>query len=100
MSEPVEKKSVRARRMISEIEEALKTMNGASVQAKFSEWETEFPKLFAILLRQDYSRALLELLIGQIEQVESGKITQHDASVAVGSVLVNHFVKPQLHAKQ
>jgi len=91
-----ELKSVRAKRMIAEVEEALKTMNGASVQAKFPDWEQEFPKLFATLLRRDYPPALLSMMIGQLEQVESGKTTQHDASVAVGGVLVNQLVKPQL----
>lgn len=92
----VEKKSVRARRMMAEIKEALKTQVPASVAAKFPDWEAEFPKLFATLLRPDYPDALLEMLIRQLEQVESGQTTQHDASVAVGGALVNQFVKPQL----
>ena len=92
-----EKKSVRARRMMAEIKEALKTQVPASVAAKFPDWEAEFPKLFATLLRPDYPDALLEMLIRQLEQVESGQTTQHDASVVVGGALVNQFVKPQIN---
>ena len=94
-SEP-EKKSVRARRMMAELKEALKTQNAASVAAKFPDWETEFPKLFATLLHPECPFALVEMMIVQLENVENGKTTQHDASVAVGGVLVNEFVKPQL----
>jgi len=32
----------------------------------------------------------------QLEKMENGQISQHDASVAVGSVLVDKFVKPTL----
>jgi len=32
----------------------------------------------------------------QLEKMEDGQISQHDASVAVGSVLVEKFVKPTL----
>lgn len=95
MSDP-EPKSVRARRMMAEVKEALKTMVPASVAAKFPDWEAEFPKLFATLLHQDYPHAVLEMMIAQLEKVEHGKITQHDASVVVGGALVNQFVKPQL----
>ena len=92
----VEKKSVRARRMIQEVEAALKIGNAASVSAQFSEHQLEFPTLFAILLRRDYPRDVLASLLSQLEKVESGQTSQHDASVAVGGVLVDRFVKPQL----
>ena len=92
----VEKKSVVARRMIAEVEEALKTQTPAQVSAQFSDYQSEFPKLFAILLNRDYPRDVLSLMLLQLEKIEAGKTSQHDASVAVGSVLVNQFVKPQL----
>ncbi len=91
-----EKKSVVARRMIAEVSEALKTQSAATVMSQFVDYQTEFPTLFATLLRPDYPRGVLEMMLSQLEAVESGKTTQHDASVAVGSVLVNQFVKPQI----
>ena len=86
-----EKKSVVARRMIAEVSEALKTQTAATVMSQFVDYQTEFPTLFATLLRPDYPRGVLEMMLSQLEAVESGKTTQHDASV-----LVNQFVKPQL----
>jgi hypothetical protein len=91
-----EKKSVVARRMIAEVEKALQTESAASVSSRFAEYQLEFPKLFATLLNRDYPRDVLGLMIAQIEKVENGRMSQHDASVAVGSVLVNQFVKPQM----
>jgi hypothetical protein len=91
-----EKKSVVARRMIAEVEKALLTESPASVVSRFAEYQLEFPKLFATLLNRDYPRDVLGLMIAQIEKVENGRMSQHDASVAVGSVLVNQFVKPQM----
>jgi hypothetical protein len=82
--------------MIEEVREALKTESPASVSARFSDYQAEFPKLFAILLNRDYPRDVLSMMIAQIENVESGKTSKHDASVAVGAVLVDRFVKPQL----
>ena len=100
VSEPAvhvpEKKSVVARRMIEEVEKALLTESPAVVSSRFAEYQLEFPKLFATLLNRDYPRDVLGLMISQIEKVESGRMSQHDASVAVGSVLVNQFVKPQM----
>ncbi len=38
------------------------------------------------------------MMLHQLERVERGAASQHDASVAVGTVLVDEIVKPQLRA--
>ena len=90
------KKSILARRMIQEVQEALKTQTAAVVMSHFLDYQKEFPKLFSVLIRGDYPPSLLEMLIAQLESVENGQTSQHDASVVVGSALVNQFVKPQI----
>jgi hypothetical protein len=96
-----EKKSVVAKRMISDVTEALKTQTAAQVASGFADYQKEFPTLFAILLRPNYRSDLLSLMISQLEKIESGQTSQHDASVAVGTVLVDQLVKPQInHANQ
>jgi hypothetical protein len=95
---PDEKRSVRARRMIAEVETALQTDNEANVAAQFPEWQKEFPKLFEMALRRNYSRDILNVMLEQFEKVERGATSQHNASVAVGTVLVDRIVKPQLAA--
>jgi hypothetical protein len=42
----------------------------------------------------------MAMMIDQFERVERGSKSQHDASVAVGTVLVDTIVKPQLKAAE
>jgi len=84
--------------MVQDVIEALKTEAPAVVASKFDEYQKEFPTLFATLLRQDYPPDVLEMMLSRLEAREDGKTTQHDASVAVGTVLVDRFVKPQMQS--
>jgi hypothetical protein len=93
-----EPKSVRARRMITEVETALATQTPAQVSSNFAEYQREFPKIFEMLLTRTYRRDFLEMMLGQLERVERGSTSQHNASVAVGTLLVDEIVKPQLRA--
>lgn len=93
-----ERKSVRARRMIAEVEAALATQTPAQVSANFAEYQKEFPRVFEMLLTRTYNRQFLEMMLHQLDRVERGTVSQHDASVAVGTVLVDEIVKPQLRA--
>jgi len=98
-TEHVEARSVRARRMIAEIEVALETQTNAQVVSRFPAWQTEFPKIFEIVLTRTYKRDFLEMMLQQLERVERGTVSQHNASVAVGTMLVEKVVKPQLGPK-
>ena len=98
MSDSSEPKSVRARRMITDVEAALTTQTPAQVSSQFAEYQREFPKIFEMLLTRTYRRDFLDMMIGQLERVERGTTSQHNASVAVGTLLVEEIVKPQLRA--
>lgn len=93
-----EPKSVRARRMMNEVEAALTTQTPAQVSAQFADYQREFPKIFEMVLTRTYRRDFLEMMLQQLERVERGTTSQHNASVAVGTVLVDEIVKPQLRA--
>ncbi len=93
-----ERKSVRARRMVVEVEAALSTQTPAQVSAQFADYQKEFPRIFEMLLTRTYRREFLEMMFQQLERMERGATSQHDASVAVGTVLVDEIVKPQLRA--
>jgi hypothetical protein len=95
-----EPRSLRVRRMVAEIEEALKTETPAQVSSRFSEYQTEFPKIFELLLTRTYRREILEMMLRNLEKMESGSLSQHNASVAVGGVLVEEYVKPQLNGSK
>ncbi len=91
-----ESRSQKVRRLIAEAEEALRTKTPAQVTADFADFQTEFPKIFEMVLTRTYPRDILEMMLKQLEKMEAGSTSQHNASVAVGGVLVDRFVKPQL----
>ena len=49
-----------------------------------------------MLLTRSYNRTFMDTMIEQLERVERGQTTQHNASVTVGTMLVDGIVKPQL----
>lgn len=91
-----DKKSVRARRMISEMEAALAKDSVEDVEIAFVSYKTEFPMIFDMILKRNYNKTMLEMMLTQLEKVEAGATSQHDASVTVGTALVDQIVKPQL----
>ena len=93
-----ERKSVRARRMVVEVEAALATQTPAQVSTQFADYQKEFPRIFEMLLTRSYRREFLDMMLSQLERMERGAVSQHEASVAVGTVLVDEIVKPQLRA--
>jgi hypothetical protein len=91
-----ELKSVRIKRMIEEVTTALLSNSAAVVASQFPSYQTEFPRLFATLLTPDYDRKILDHIVQQFEKMEAGGQSQHQASVAVGSVLVDTYVKGKI----
>lgn len=96
MSDTKEPRSIVVRRMILEIEEALKTETPAQVSSRFADYQKDYPKIFELLISGSYTRDILAMMIDQLERVERGSVSQHNASVAVGTILVDRVVKPQL----
>jgi hypothetical protein len=84
--------------MISEMESALLRDSVDTVEVNFQHYKTEFPSIFNMILKRDYKKDLLEMMLKQLEKMEAGTVSQHDASVAVGTVLVEKIVKPQLRS--
>ncbi len=91
-----ESRSQKVRRFITELEEALQTQTPAQASAEFAEFQQEFPRIFEMVLTRTYPRDVLEIMLNQLEKMETGSASHHNASVAVGGVLVDRFVKPQL----
>ncbi len=95
-----EKRSAKVRRLVAEITEALKSETPAQVSARYAEFQSEFPRIFEMILKGNYPTEVLDMMLGHLERIESGSQSQHNASVAVGTVLVDTFVKPQLKHKK
>lgn len=94
--EMTEPRSVYVKRLVQEIEHALETQTGAQVSTQFADFQKDFPKIFEMVVGRNYKREFLSMMLDQLDKKERGKTTQHDASVAVGTLLVERIVKPQL----
>lgn len=93
---PAEPRSIRVRRFITEVETALQTQTPAQVMTHFADFQKEFPQIFRLVLTRTYPRDIMAILLDNLDRMERGTRSQHDASVAVGTVLVDRIVKPQL----
>jgi len=75
---------------------ALQTQTPAQVMTQFADFQKQFPQIFQLVLTRTYPRDIMAILLDNLDRVERGTRSQHDASVAVGTVLVDRIVKPQI----
>lgn len=93
------KRSLLARQLVQMVQAAKRrgrTPEQITSDSAFAELKTEFPRLFKMLLDPRHSEAMLTSMLRQLEAVETGGRSTHEASVAVGTILVNQFVRPKL----
>ena len=91
-------KSEYVRATILEIEACLEGQTPAQVSAQFADFQKQYPKIFETVLTRTYNRGFMAMMLDQIDKMEKGSTNQHEASVAVGQMLVDNIVKPQLKA--
>jgi len=91
------KRSVGARKMVEAIKAAqARGLSKEQIEVELKEEKEEYPRLFAMVLDPRHSPAMLYAMLAQLESVEKGSRSTHDASVAVGTILVNSYVRPKL----
>jgi hypothetical protein len=91
------KRSVGARAMVEAIKAAQKRgLSKEEIEKELALEKENYPKLFGMVLDPRHSPAMLYAMLAQLEAVEDGAKSTHDASVAVGTILVNSFVRPKL----
>jgi hypothetical protein len=91
------KRSRSARQMVSEVRAAVALGKAeAVIREELRVWAEEYPKLFDMVLDPEHSPAMLDAILLQLEAVEAGRRSTHEASVTVGTLLVNSFVRPKL----
>jgi hypothetical protein len=59
----------------------------------------KYPTLFNKIVEKEMNYDVLRQLLKALDNVNNGEQSQHDASVSVGQVLVDNYVKPQLDKK-
>ena len=91
------KRSVGARAMVEAIKAAqARGLSKEQIEKELAAHKEDYPRLFAMVLDPRHSPAMLYAMLDQLESVERGARSTHDASVAVGTILVNSFVRPKL----
>jgi len=91
------KRSVGARALVEAIKAAQKRgLTPEEIEKELASEKEEYPKLFGMVLDPTHSPAMLYAMLAQLEAVEGGVKSTHDASVTVGTILVNSFVRPKL----
>jgi hypothetical protein len=63
---------------------------------KYPEFSEQYPYLLEKLYELNFDKDTLRYMLNQKQQMDSNKLTEHDASVKVGTVLVDKYVKPNL----
>jgi len=91
------KRSIGARAMVEAVKAAqARGLSKEEIEKELAAHKEEYPRLFAMVLDPRHSPAMLYAMLAQLEAVERGARSTHDASVAVGTILVNSFVRPKL----
>jgi len=67
-----------------------------TIRARVPEFIQNYPELFKkVIGRQDL--APIQSMLAMLDQMGSGQMSQHQASIIVGKKLVDRFVTPQLN---
>ncbi len=91
------KRSVGARALADAVKAAkARGLSSEEIATELKEQGRDYPALFAMLNGPGYSEATLNAILTQLEAVEKGARSTHEASVVVGTVLANSYVRPQL----
>ncbi len=95
------KRSVVARALVNAVRDCrARGMTPEEIEKELADQKAASPRLFAMVLDPGHSEAMLNAMLAQLEAVEAGAATTHNASVVVGTMLVNSFVRPKLGMEQ
>lgn len=67
------------------------------LSCKYSVFKEQKPHLFDMICSDKCDDNMLGFIINEYTSVHNGNQSQHDASVRVGSLLVDTYVKPNLN---
>lgn len=69
-----------------------------SIRQRVPDFVEGYPELFKkIIQRQDLSP--IQSMLGMLDRMAEGRLSQHQASIAVGKKLVDRYVTPQLQGR-
>lgn len=68
----------------------------AEITALVPEFARDYTNLFEMILKPGYNKQTLKTMLGLLDRMGDGSMTQHQASMVVGERLANTFIKPNL----
>lgn len=80
--------------IVNEILKGKKTKN--EYMEKYPEFFEKMPTLSQKLFEKDLDKNILKYLMNQKTKMDTDKISEYDASVKVGTILVDKYVKDKL----
>jgi Lhr-like helicase len=66
------------------------------LKEQYPDFELNYNSLFKLCTSDDYDLNKLTMFIQMASSVQRKEISEHDASVQIGELLVNEYVKPKL----
>lgn len=88
-------KSTEIEKTVREIREKI-TSNVEINDNDYEEFKTEYPVLYKTCKSKKFEQRQLKFFLMKLRQIEENKTSEHDASVSIGTLLVDKYVKPQL----
>ena len=84
---------------IKEIKDKSVKIDNKTLELEFKYLHEKFPTIFNKIVDGTMEMGRLKFMLKMIRDIESNKISKHQASVTVGQELVNNIVKPQMDNK-
>lgn len=67
-------------------------------ESKFEKFKEAYPHLYDLALSDNYDYRQFKYLIANLRKIEQNELNQYDASVKVGTMLVDKYVKPKFES--
>lgn len=91
----------RAEYVKARVEEALKLralgQNDEQIKAAMGSFVTQYPTLFQMAMSEPFDERQFKIMLGLLDRMAGG-MTQHEASIRVGQVLVDKYVMPLVNS--
>ena len=84
---------------IKEIKNKSGKIDKKKLEIEFKNLHEKFPTIFNKIIDGTMEMGRLKFMLKMIKDIETKKISKHQASVTVGQELVNNIVKPQMNNK-
>lgn len=62
----------------------------------YSDFKKEYPKIYSMCLSKNFNRPQMNFFLSNLQKIENKETSEHAASVKIGTMLVDKYVKPHV----